>query len=126
MPLMTPQEPNQNVEAAPNTHPGDGGLISSSMLGAAGTEAEAQAKADAAAAGAAGAAGTVEAAGKLRAETGALSPLVRLRRLEIVVDRILEKVGSSYSSPISPEDAAELREFLKSGDIDDEGDEDDE
>ena len=61
------------------------------------------------------------AAAREQARRGELRPAnhtaERVRRLEIVVDGILEKAGSSYSSPISAEDAAQLREFLRNGEI---------
>lgn len=55
-----------------------------------------------------------------------LHPFDRLRRVETVLDRILEHMGASSNSPISREDAEEFREYLKNGNGDAEDDEDDE
>lgn len=73
------------------------------------------------------------AAEKLHQETGApivevpvpRSPMKRLRCCELVIERILEKMGDSIHSPISKSDAEELREYLYNGNVDpeDEGDE---
>lgn len=42
-------------------------------------------------------------------------PMFRLKRVEHVLDLVLSHMAGSIHSPISPEDAAGLREFLKNG-----------
>lgn len=44
-----------------------------------------------------------------------LHPLNRLKRIQSVLDSILVHMGASSNSPISREDAEELREYLKNG-----------
>lgn len=44
---------------------------------------------------------------------------LRLRRVESVLDQILQHMSTSIHSPISPEDVVALQQFLRDGDVSD-------